>query len=100
MKNSPYGVGCLLSLLAACSSITPHENFVMSMQSAIGKSTDRIAWRRPDRLIGQKTLPNGNVEESYEFRNSCLYYYEIDPRAQQIVGWRYEGTEHDCEIPN
>jgi hypothetical protein len=94
-------IGCLLLLLSpACSSITPHENFVMSMQAAIGKSTDRVAWRRPEQLIGLKTLPNGNIEESYKFRNSCFYYYEIDPKAHLIVGWRFEGTERDCQIAN
>ncbi|TAJ17835.1 MAG: hypothetical protein EPO47_09985 [Rugosibacter sp.] len=103
MKKNVYVIlaGYLLMLMsAACSAVTPHENFVMSMQAAIGKSTDRIAWRRPEQLIGRKTLSNGNVEEFYKFRNSCFYYYEIDPRAHLIVGWRFEGTERDCEIAN
>lgn len=85
-------------LLCACSSITPHEAFVKSMQADIGKSTDSITWRQPNRLIGSKTMSNGNIEESYQFRRSCFYYYEIDPGSHLIVGWRFEGPESDCAI--
>ena len=94
------GVCLLLILSPACSSITPHENFVIPMQAAIGKTTDRIAWRRPEQLIGRKTLSNGNIEESYKFRDSCFYYYEIDPIAHLIVGWHFDGTDSDCAIAN
>ena len=47
---------------------------------------------------GVKELPNGNVEEQYDFVRNCPVYFEIDKVTRKIVNWRYEGTEKDCRI--
>jgi hypothetical protein len=41
---------------------------------------------------------NGNIENEYRFRGTCRYFYEIEPKTGRIVGWRFEGSERDCEI--
>ena len=73
------------------------------MAHDIGRSTgDPYAYRNRIRLwlLSTKSLPNGNVEEEFKFGRhlSCLVYFEIDKRAERIVGWRYEGTAQDCVI--
>lgn len=91
MKKNIYSIVMvsLLSISAACGSITPYENSVMTMRSAIGRSSDdssNVGWGRPDRLIERETLRNGNIEEAYRFSNSCRYFYEIDSAKRAIVG--------------
>jgi hypothetical protein len=104
MMSNIYKViltGCLLMLPLACASVTPHQNFVMLMQFAIGKSVDdpTVSDRRqPARLIDRKTLSNGNIEEAYRFRGACRYFYEVNPTTRMIEDWRFEGDERDCII--
>jgi hypothetical protein len=93
--------GLLVASQAACTTITPHENFEQHMGKNVGKNIDdpNLRWRRPDRFIEQRTLPNGNVEETYQLRGSCRYFFEIDPNSKKVVSWRSEGSKNDCEIP-
>jgi hypothetical protein len=94
--------GCLLlPSLASCSSVTPHENFIMTMQSDIGKNLDDptlSGWMQSARLIDHKSLLNGDIEYAYRFRGDCRYFYEVGPKTRKIVGWRFEGSERDCII--
>lgn len=85
--------------LPSCSSVTPHENFKDHMSHTVGKRiNDPRTWARPDRYIGSKVLQNGNTENEYQFHGSCHYFFEYDPETRIIVGWRFEGSERDCEI--
>lgn len=106
MKNGGHRmvIGCLLILAASgCLLPSQHENFILTMRSDIGKrvgDSTLSGWMQPGRLIGQKTLSNGNTENAYRFRGDCRYFYEIDLKTQTIVGWRFEGSERDCAIPH
>lgn len=95
-------VGCLmLPLMSSCSSVTPHENFRMILGQSIGKSIDappRLTNAYPDRLMSSTVLPNGNIEHKYLWYRACRYFFEIDAKTRIIVGWRFEGSERDCEI--
>jgi hypothetical protein len=89
----------LLPSISSCSSVALHENFKDHMSHTVGKHIDDPhTWARPDRYVGNKVLPNGNTENEYEFRGACRYYFEIDWKTRIIVGWRFEGSERDCEI--
>ena len=92
----------LICLLAGCvSSVTPHENFVAHGNHNIGSTIDRprdVGSTNPDYLLTSRTLPNGNVENTYRGRGTCRSFYEFDPRTRIILGFRWEGTEQDCEI--
>lgn len=94
--------GCLLLLsVSSCGSVTPHENFKNTMSYSVGKSIDdppRITGAYPDALVSSKILPNGNIENQYRWRGTCRYFFEIDQQTHKIVGWRFEGSERDCEI--
>lgn len=52
--------------------------------------------------LSTKTLPNGNMEDEYEFRrapNRCLYFYEYEVDTGRIVGFRYEETRlYGCRV--
>lgn len=101
-----FTVGLMAAIcfsLAACTTITPHENFKHIMQGDVGRSTDDpYAYRNRVRswLLGTKSLPNGNIEEEFKFgrRLNCRVYFKIDKMAGKIIGWRYEGTAQDCII--
>lgn len=91
----------LLPLLASCSSLTPHENFKNFLKNNVGKRADDPSSdvaRYPQLLIDSQVLPNGNTENKYLWRGACRYFLEIDSITRKIVGWRFEGSEHDCEI--
>ncbi|MCL2761517.1 MAG: hypothetical protein FWD70_07730 [Desulfuromonadales bacterium] len=47
-------------------------------------------------FIDSKELPNGNIENKYKYRRTCVYFYEIDPKTHIIVGARFEGKDTDC----
>jgi hypothetical protein len=49
-------------------------------------------------VFNSKTLFNGNIENQYRYRGTCRYFFEVDPKTRKIVGWRFEGSERDCEI--
>lgn len=96
----------LAGFLAACAlpSEVNHDNFKSRMQANVGRPlTDPYLSlnRYPERKRGSKALPNGNIEQEYVtgYKWRCRVFWEIDPRANRIVGWRYEGTKEDCSIP-
>jgi len=91
----------LLMLLSSCSSVTPHENFKAHMSHNVGMRIDNSLggnWAIPKYLVNTIHLPNGNIENEYEFHGNCRYFFEIDANTQIIVGWRFEGSEQDCGI--
>ena len=91
----------VLPSLASCGSVTPHENFKMIFGQSVGKSIDdpaRITNAYPDRLLSSTVLSNGNVENKYLWYGACRYFFEINPNTRRIVGWHFEGSEHDCRI--
>jgi len=91
----------LLPALSACSAVTPHENFKNFLRNNLGKSVDDPSSdvaRYPQLLVGSQVLPNGNIENQYRWRGACRYFLEIDQQTRKIVGWRFEGSERDCEI--
>ncbi len=87
--------------LAGCSLVTPHENFRLIHDHVVGKSIDlppRAIKAYPEDLISTTVLPSGNIENQYQFRGTCRYFYEVNPKTRIIMGWRFEGSERDCEI--
>lgn len=90
----------LFPSLASCSTVTPHENFKQHMSHNVGKRIDdpRLNWVNQRVLIGSTTLPNGNIENEYRFRETCRYFFEVDPKSRVILRWRFQGTERDCQI--
>ena len=94
--------GCfLIASQSSCVAVTPQENFRLHMESKIGMNIDdppKVTGINPAQLISSKILQNGNLENEYLFRGTCRYSYEIDQKSRKIVGWRFEGSERDCEI--
>ncbi|GEM_PF-2257972 len=87
--------------LTACASGRAHQNFKNSVGWDIGKKIDDqsiLMNRYPEDRGERAVLPNGDIEQTYRFRRSCLVYFEIDKSSQKIVGWRHEGTEQDCVL--
>ena len=82
-------------VLSSCSALTPHENFKAHMRSDIGRSVDDPhTWAGPRfEPINLKELPSGNVENEYEFRGTCRYFFEYNPESRVIVGWHFEGRD-------
>lgn len=94
-------VGLILLAPPSCGSMTPHENFKAHMASNVGSLIDNP--REPgvalDKyLLGSRILPNGNIENEYQDRGSCHYFFEFDPKTRIIIGWRFEGSERDCAV--
>lgn len=92
-------------LLSACSMTSPHENFKVGLNKAVGTSVDIDPMLSPCALaqknrVGQESLANGNVEYKYIARGKgiCYYYCEVDPRTQTVVRIRFEGGGKDCVI--
>src|SRR5882762_7177467 len=90
-------------LLPACATVSAHENFVNIMNGNVGRSTtDPYVYPNRNRnlSVASRRLSNGNLEE--EFRGgrgpTCRVFFEINEKAEKIVGWRYEGTNDDCGI--
>jgi hypothetical protein len=93
----------LLVAVAACEAVDPHRNFKDMMQLEVGRSIHDVhAFRNryPETRTGTKLLPNGNKEEEFKAgrRHRCRVFFEIEPSAGKIVGWRYEGSQRDCSI--
>lgn len=79
----------------------PHEKFEAQMRSKVGMFYDDPAsftGINTEQFISSNALLNGNMENGYRYRGSCVYYFEINPNTRKIVGWRYTGTERDCSI--
>ncbi len=89
--------------LTACASDLAHRNFKNIMQLEVGKPIDHPYITRneyPSRRVASRVLPNGNTEEEFKSGRGlrCRVFFEIDNKAQKIVGWRYEGGQEDCAI--
>jgi len=92
----------VVSVPTACA-FDPHENFKNIMQVQVGRGIEdpnNTRNRYPHRFIASNVLRNGNVEEEFQAGRGlrCRVFFEIDNKAQEIVGWRYEGNEDDCAI--
>ena len=106
LKSSITYIGCFVIciLLAGCiyPGISPHENFKEAITSEIGKSIKNAplySWRHKKDIISSKVLPNGNIENKYKYyKETCVYFFEIDPETQTIVAARFEGKETDCVV--
>lgn len=84
-----------------CSSITPHENFLVNLSRKVGKKWNELpSYQFPPEkdLISSKKLPNGNIEKRYKSMRTCIHVYEIDTKTDIIVGASFEGKETDCVI--
>jgi len=71
------------------------------MEFNVGSSIDKPrepGVALPKYLLGSRTLQNGNIENEYQDRGTCRYFFEFNPETRIIVGWRYEGSEKDCAI--
>jgi hypothetical protein len=71
------------------------------MNDKIGRSIDsppELTGINPQQLLSSSILTNGNMENGYEFRGTCRYFFEINPQTRKIVSWRFEGAERDCSI--
>lgn len=80
---------------------SPHENSKEILHGKIGRNIDNIppyALGQKSELIDSKVLSNGNIENKYKLRGTCIYVFEIDPKTRTIVGTRFEGKETDCVI--
>jgi hypothetical protein len=89
------------SLLPACATPSPHENFKSILGADVGKSADdptSSVARYPQLLIGRRILSNGAIENEYRWRGACHYFFEINPKTNIIVRWRYQGNDGDCAI--
>lgn len=87
--------------LIGCSTISPQENFKEHIYGEIGRSIDNApsySWRSETHLVSSSILPNGNIENKYRYRKTCIYYFEIDSKTRRIVSARYEGNEADCSV--
>jgi sarcosine oxidase delta subunit len=86
----------------ACSSITPHENFLSLMQLNVGKKVgqDQGHGMAPQTYLGSRDLPDGNIELEYKYIKSCRLYFAVDKVNNVVKSWRYEGANADCIVPN
>jgi hypothetical protein len=89
---------CALSvlLLFGCNGIDPYENFRQLRQSQVGKNADDPSTdvgRLYSNRIGEKILPNGNLEVGFTRGPDCQYFYEIEKPTRRIAGWR---SEENC----
>lgn len=98
---------CITFSGCAFFAIDPHENFKAHLNSKIGKKWNELPSHQfpsEEYLVGNKTLPNGNLERRYKItwgfgkKRTCIDIYEIDPKTDIIVGVGFEGKETDCVI--
>lgn len=103
-KGVPIKIGCYavtIIIFLGCTSLSPHENFKAHLYQKIGKSIDEIPpywWPYEEDLIGTQVLQNGNIENKYKYRGTCVYIYEVDPKTRKVVGASFEGKESDCVV--
>jgi hypothetical protein len=102
MLRGPIAIiSVVIVCISSCSTVSPHENFKAFLQSNIGKAADdpnSDTARYPQLLVQSVELPNGNIENEYQWVKSCKYFYEISKETNVIVGSRYEGSTEDCAI--
>ena len=78
-----------------------HDNFKTLHQASVGQSIENPNnwfFRYRAYYSEYQTLPNGHVEYVTKRRGSCRGFYEIDPKSETVVGWRFEGSTEDCAI--
>ena len=78
-------------------SVTPRQNFIDGLNSDIGLKLDEVPHNK-NTFIKVVELQNGHQEYWYQYKRTCRYMFEVDPKTQIIVGARYEGREEDCTI--
>lgn len=93
----------LIATLTACScsAVTPHENFKNHMEFHVGKNVDSpssYVARYPQWAGGKTKLENGNEEFEFLQGKHCRVFFEVDKNTNVITGWRFEGSEKDCQI--
>ncbi|MCO1337046.1 hypothetical protein MO867_22235 [Microbulbifer sp. OS29] len=99
-------VAVIGALVVACHSFTtPHENFKKHMEFNIGRKVDDPASylnRYPSRVINARNLPNKNIEieyfSGYKGLGDCTVYFEVDSQTQEIIAWRFVGSEETCIV--
>ncbi len=79
--------------MAGCG--TAKENFAQFQNFEIGQSRDADRWHRY--LKDSRTLPNGNMENRYEY-GRCVFFREFDRATGRLIAWRIEGDDQDCRI--
>ncbi len=93
-------LAALVLLCAACTSVTPHENFVNNLNSRVGRSIDIPRTDlKPTLLLSERQLQNGNVEYRYRYLGNCVQVYEVDPSTRIIKRATWEGSEKSCIAP-
>lgn len=87
--------GCVVSF------IDPHENYLQLRKSYIGKSIEKVIPQFAEvnrNLISITELDNGNIEYKFFEGRTCRTVFEVNPRTQIIVDFRFEGNKEDCFI--
>lgn len=96
------GLMLLTTLLTACAAAErAHLNFKNAMQWQVGRSADDpyVNYNRYSENRGpSQTISNGNIEREYRFGPGCQVFFEIDKLTRKIIGWRYIGSEKNCQI--
>ena len=85
---------------AACSSVTPRENFVNFRNVEIGRHISQLI---PGDDLGTQTatLANGNREytrDSSGPHGRCTLVREVDAKTNRIVAWHTVGDDGGCQI--
>jgi hypothetical protein len=92
----------LLTILGACAHDIGHRNFRNWMQTQVGRSVwhmDYFGVRYPQAKIGSRDLPNGNREDQFRVaQGECRVFFEVNPKENRVVAWRFTGSEADCSI--
>jgi len=85
----------------SCSAVSPHDNFKNHMEYHIGKkinSPSSYVARYPQWVGSRIELSNGNEEVEFLQGKSCRVFFEVDRTTNVIIGWRFNGSEKDCQI--
>src|SRR6266705_940743 len=83
-----------------CETATPQQNLRDQLDHLRGKSSNLHLYPlRPELLLSEQRLPNGNVERRYRYLGDCVFVVEVDPSAQIFVGARAVGSEKNCILP-
>lgn len=90
----------LVVLCAACTTVTPHENFANILNGRVGESFDIPRTDlKPPLLLSERQLQNGNVEYRYRYLGDCVQIYEVEPSTRIIRRAAWKGSEKSCIVP-